>query len=258
MSDWIKIEKILPDKMEVLQLASIIGIDEDAVVGKLFRFWVWVDSNMKTCNASGVTYSMIDRIANCAGFAEGLVKVGWLEGREGRLSIPNFDRHFGQTAKTRAVTNKRVKLHREAAKTQQEKCNDASVTCVTPQALPDKIREYINTTTTSSAQERAGGVEQVEPYPLSVEEVAAYMRGLPLCGLRGDDLLECASKYFLEMEECGWLTKRGLPVAKWRPGAEKYATAWRGNLSKQPPGGPSGRKTQTKQHKNLTEDDYEL
>ena len=37
--DWIKIEENTPDKPEVHKMASILGIDPDAVVGKLVRVW---------------------------------------------------------------------------------------------------------------------------------------------------------------------------------------------------------------------------
>ena len=35
--DWIKVEHTTPDKPEVVKLADMIGIDQDAVVGKLLR-----------------------------------------------------------------------------------------------------------------------------------------------------------------------------------------------------------------------------
>lgn len=262
MFDWIKIEKTLPDKLEVLQMAATLEIDEDAVVGKLIRFWRWVDDNLADCNAPSVTYSVIDRIANCKNFAKALVAVGWLEGREGRLTIPHFNRHFGQTAKTRAVTNKRVARHRAANKTalgSGQNCNGCGVSDVTLNALPEEEEEYNITTTTTTARENANEcVRQVEPYPRNVAEVAEFMRGLPLCGLRGADLEECASKYFSEMEERGWLTKHGLPVAKWTRGAERYVTAWKANLGKLPPGGKGRQKSQIIQPKQLTDEDYML
>lgn len=258
MFDWIKIEKTLPDKLEVLQMAANLEIDEDAVVGKLIRFWRWVDDNLADCNAPSVTYSVIDRIANCKNFAKALVAVGWLEGREGRLTIPHFNRHFGQTAKTRAVTNKRVARHRAANKTalgSGQNCNGSGVSDVTLNALPEE--EYnITTTTTTTARENANEcVRKVEPYPRNAAEVAEFMRGLPLCGLRGADLEECANKYFLEMEERGWLTNHGFPVAKWKSGAEKYVTAWRTNLGKQQ---KCALNKQSKQPKKLTDEDYML
>lgn len=136
--DWIKIEHTTPDKPEVVKLAVILGIDQDAVVGKLLRLWIWVDQQSISGNAITVTNSFIDRLTFSPGFAVGLVKVGWLSGREGLLTIPNFDRHNGQTAKNRAVTNERVANHRKNK-------NGNTVTDVTDEALekslPEKRRE---------------------------------------------------------------------------------------------------------------------
>ena len=39
--DWIKVEDCLPDKPEVVGIADYMGIDQDAVVGKLIRLWAW-------------------------------------------------------------------------------------------------------------------------------------------------------------------------------------------------------------------------
>ncbi|HDV0969774.1 TPA: hypothetical protein RHZ68_000076 [Escherichia coli] len=36
-SSWIKVEVITPDKPEIFQIAEILGIDPDAVLGKLVR-----------------------------------------------------------------------------------------------------------------------------------------------------------------------------------------------------------------------------
>lgn len=124
--NWIKVGHATPDKPEVVQLAYILEIDQDAAFGKCVRLWIWADQQSVDGNALSVTHSFLDRLVFCNGFAKALVKVGWLDGRDGRLSIPNFDRHNGQSAKKRAQTTKRVANHRNAS----------SVT----EALPDKIR----------------------------------------------------------------------------------------------------------------------
>jgi hypothetical protein len=136
--DWIKMEMATPDKPEVFAIADRLGIDPDAVVGKLVRLWVWADNQSLSGNALTVTFVTLDRITFCSGFAAALVSVGWLNGEDGNLSLPNFDRHYGKTAKARAVTGKRVSNHRA-------NCNGDTVTDVTPLALPEKRREEKNT-----------------------------------------------------------------------------------------------------------------
>lgn len=140
--DWIKVEHTTPDKPEVVKLAGILGIDQDAVVGKLLRLWIWADQQSVSGNAITVTNSFLDRLVFCPGFAAGLVKVGWLNGREGLLSIPNFDRHNGQTAKNRANTNRRVANSRKAHNERVTKTCNANVTLGALQKpLPEKRRE---------------------------------------------------------------------------------------------------------------------
>lgn len=137
--DWIKFEHATPDKPEVIQMATALRIDQDAVVGKLLRLWIWADQQTIDGNALSVTSSFVDRITFCPGFADVLRTVGWLEGRDGHLLIPNFERHNGQTAKQRANTAKRVKKSR--------KRNGATVTESAPKALPEKRREEKRTHT---------------------------------------------------------------------------------------------------------------
>jgi hypothetical protein len=117
--DWIKAEHTLPDKPEVVAMASMLDIDQDAVVGKLLRLWIWADQQFKTetitkqsCNGMTVTKTFIDRVTLCNGFTEALRSVGWLTGTDGHLILPNFDRHNGTTAKERASTYRRVKESR--------------------------------------------------------------------------------------------------------------------------------------------------
>ena len=113
--DWIKVESATPDKPEMVRMAQLLEIDQDSVVGKCLRVWIWADQQSRDGNALSVTDAFLDRLTFCPGFAVALRKVGWLTGREGHLSVPNFDRHNGQTAKKRALTSKRVSKTRNAA-----------------------------------------------------------------------------------------------------------------------------------------------
>lgn len=122
--DWIKIEHVTPDKPEIDQLANILGIDHDAVTGKLIRLWVWADQQSLNGYAQSVTHSGLDRITFCPGFAKALEQVGWLESEEGQIRFPNFDFHNGKTAKQRALANKR----KAESRAKRDKCHDYSVT----------------------------------------------------------------------------------------------------------------------------------
>lgn len=224
--DWIKVEHTTPDKPEVVKLAGILGIDQDAVVGKLLRLWIWADQQSVSGNAITVTNSFLDRLVFCPGFAAGLVKVGWLNGREGLLSIPNFDRHNGQSAKNRANTNRRVANSRKAHHERVAKtCNENVTLEPLQKPLPEKRRED-NTTTTTTGRE-------VCQFPKDVSEVDRFMDAQVLHPL-GDELTRCAERFFNEQSAVGWRNRHGVPLADWRPMARQYAATWARNNADAP------------------------
>lgn len=137
--DWIKMEAATPDKPEVWQMADDLDIDPDAVVGKLFRVWLWFDQHTENGNAPNVTCSLLDRSVGVKGFCEAMIKAGWMHRDDDHVSLPNFERHNGKTAKNRALTAKRVSRHKR-------KSNDPGNGEVTRDALPreEKRREEKN------------------------------------------------------------------------------------------------------------------
>lgn len=225
--DWIKVEHTTPDKPEVVKLAGILGIDQDAVVGKLLRLWIWADQQSVSGNAITVTNSFLDRLVFCPGFAAGLVKVGWLNGREGLFSIPNFDRHNGQSAKNRANTNRRVANSRKAHHERVAKtCNENVTLEPLQKPLPEKRREDNTTTTTTTGRE-------VCQFPKDVTEVDRFMAAQVLHPL-GDELTRCAERFFNEQSAVGWRNRHGVPLADWRPMARQYAATWARNNADAP------------------------
>lgn len=144
--DWIKVESATPDKPELSIMADSLGIDQDAVFGKLFRVWAWADQNIDIDgNGEGnddsvtvrVTKTLIDRIALCPGFAAAMQAVGWLLDDGGEMTLPNFRRHNGKSAKNRSVTAKRVaKFKNKGNDKGNDKGNGASVTKNNKDALP--------------------------------------------------------------------------------------------------------------------------
>ncbi len=137
--DWIKLQKDTPDKPEVLAIASRLDLDPDAVVGKLVRIWSWFDTHTVNGNAASVTFSYIDRLTGVTGFAEQVALVGWLCQNGHELSLPNFEFHNGETAKTRALGKNRTEKHRSNASVNGKR-NDQSVT----KPSPEKRREEKN------------------------------------------------------------------------------------------------------------------
>jgi len=106
--DWIKFETSTSDKPEVFIMAASLEIDPDAVVGKLLRVWKWFDEHTEKGNAPSVSKMLLDRVTGVNKFCDAMIGANWMNEENGQISLPNFDRHNGQTAKTRCLTAKRV------------------------------------------------------------------------------------------------------------------------------------------------------
>lgn len=134
--DWLKFEKATPDKPEVFAIAARLDMDPDAVVGKLIRVWSWFDTHTVDGNGRGVTPALLDRVAGVAGFVKAMASEGWVAVTPDGVSLPNFDRHTGETSKSRALGAKRASDHRA-------KSNAPTVTSSVTEASPreEKRRE---------------------------------------------------------------------------------------------------------------------
>lgn len=110
--EWIKMRNDLAEDPAVISMAARFGVDEDMIVGKLHRLWSWADRQSRDGHAAGVTNVWIDRYIRLDGFAEAMVEVRWLAIDETGITFPNFDRHNGETAKSRALGAKRKQKQR--------------------------------------------------------------------------------------------------------------------------------------------------
>lgn len=155
--DWMKVEVSLPDKAEVWAIADEIGIDPDAVVGKLFRVWRWFDAHTTNGNALSVTKKLLDREVGVTGFMDAMQNNGWLELDGNEVRIPNFDRHNSKSAKNRALGRKRVEKHRNAQ----------SVTDALPEKRREETEKEVHTSTAARFDEWWG------VYPKKVEKKKA-------------------------------------------------------------------------------------
>lgn len=161
-------------------MADALRLDQDAIVGKLIRVWSWADQNSVNGSAVKVSAAFLDRLTAKKGFAAAMRSVGWLSGEDGNLSLSNFERHNGETAKARAETNRRVANHRQR--------NAATVTDVTQtplqtalqKPLPEKRREEIEKSITNiapgSGALAAGNQPPPPPPPPPVEPPAKPKR----------------------------------------------------------------------------------
>lgn len=128
MSFWIKRDKSLTSKPEVLQIASRLNIDRWSAAGRCEDVWSWADEHTENGHASGVTKVFIDQLVACDGFADAMVLVGWLHIDSNGVTIPNFDRHNGKSAKKRASDAERQKKSRDKSRKECDKNHDEGAT----------------------------------------------------------------------------------------------------------------------------------
>lgn len=223
MSPWIKIEHTTPDKPEVVTIATTLGIDPDAVVGKLVRLWIWADQNCCTGNNVRVTAAFLDRITYQPGFAAALREAGWLTGEDGNLVFMGFDRHNGTSSKARAETNRRVARHR----------NKKAVTDVTEgvlqKPLPEEEEEEEVTTTTTTTRapvlNRGCSLDEARDYATTFNAGKGQASGLRIA-------MPVVTLWHNEREKVGWITVKGqleIPIANWQADLESFAQRYAQN-----------------------------
>lgn len=140
--EWIKWIKGLANKREVLLISAELGIDRHEVAGRLMVLWEWCDENITEHEVDEKGNAMvtlgalpertINSIVGVTGFAEAMANAQWLRLANTGATFPNFARHNGETAKSRALTAKRVARHKQ-------KGNASANDEVTPPALPNAL-----------------------------------------------------------------------------------------------------------------------
>ena len=199
--DWLKFEKATLDKPEIFEMAGMLGIDPDAVIGKLLRVWDWFDDQSQNGCAPVTLAAQLNRNTGVTGFVDAMRAVGWIIIESDKLRIPNFERHNGQSAKTRSLSAKRM------AKSRGKSCAnsyDDSVTSSATKAQPEKRREEKSIITLASNNKAKGDLAELKSYALEI-------------GLTESD----GESMFDHWESNGW--KNGSSASKdWKAGMRKW------------------------------------
>lgn len=111
--EWIKMRCDLADDPAVIAMASALACQEQLVVGCLHKLWSWASLHTADGNARGVTSEWVDRFIGMSGFAQAMADQDWLCITSEGLTFPKFDVHNSESAKKRALTNRRVAKHRK-------------------------------------------------------------------------------------------------------------------------------------------------
>lgn len=196
--DWVKWEKGLENKPEVVRMASFLGKSRKEVAVDCMNFWGWADENIPEDSISengsafvtlsplaGDNMAFIDAVVGTPLFADSMSRVGWLRCRDERVEFPNFGRHNGETAKTRArnAKNQKKKRLKEEPKTP----------VIDVQAIPPTVKKVTkksprigDKTVTRGEERRVGSSNEETNTPLIPQGGDARVTFLEVDG----DLLE--------------------------------------------------------------------
>lgn len=131
---WIKMRTDLIGDPRVIQISRLLGIDEVTVIGHLYAFWSWADSHIVADGSSdghaiGVTPEWLDAHLRCPGFSQAMLDVEWVTFKSGGgITIPDFDVHMSDSAKTRSLASERKRRQRAGVTVMSRSKRDKSVT----------------------------------------------------------------------------------------------------------------------------------
>lgn len=222
---WIKFETSTSDKPEVWFIADRLGIDPDAVVGKLLRIWAWFDDHTEKGNAPSVTKALLDRRVGVTGFCDAMIEAGWMLEEDGFVLLPHFDRHNGKTAKSRVLTAKRVASHKKSNADGNAKGNAASVTSALPRR-EEKRRDNIELSKDSSCVEHGSA-----PACGSQDSGFVFAMQSGAWHLPERKLAEYTSTYKLDvrreiLKAAQWLRDNKERRPRTGTGVQKFLTRW--------------------------------
>ncbi len=111
--DWMQIDCDLPEKLEVINIAHESGVDIDTVIGRIVRFWRWVERHFNGPTLESANVRTVSAL--CGGdenFWRAVEKEKWILFGDNSVSIPGYKKRFSKSAKRRALDAKRKSAKR--------------------------------------------------------------------------------------------------------------------------------------------------
>lgn len=241
MASWVKIVNTLPRSRSIYALMRKLRCKRQAALGLAVDWLCWLDVN-STNGETGMLDDEISDVLGWQGAAEALSAIGWVSHDEqGYVVALDFEKHNGETAKKRAEDAERQRKSRG----KRDKCHGKSVTDVTAETRPDKIREdksnievehYTQDREPNAEAARAGAVPAQAPAegggneapghrlrPADAGEVEAHLSGLAVLKLTPAERQKAALLFFNEMESVGWIDPKGRAIRDWKTSACNFA-----------------------------------
>jgi hypothetical protein len=237
MADWLKLNHPLVRSPKIRRLARVLGCSQLEVLGLLVKWLVLVDEQTTDGN-TGASVEDIDDELGMERAVDGLIAIGWAElDDDGTVCAVDFGKHCGDTAKARALNarnNQTYRARKNASKNHAPVIEDNHAPVIEDNHAPviesnHQKRKEENRIINSSddefikpSQSRAGARE----LPEDEKVVLHFMKNQAICGIRGEALESCAASFFDEMDACGWVNGKGVPVTNWQSQARSYLRKW--------------------------------
>lgn len=228
MADWLKLNHPLVRSPKIRRLARVLGCSQLEVLGLLVKWLVLIDEQTVDGN-TGADVDDIDDELGRVGAVDGLVVIGWAEiNDDGFVCAVDFGKHCGETAKGRAMNarnNQTYRARKNAIKNHGGVIENNHGGVIENAHQKRKEENRINSSDDEfikPSQSRAGARE----LPTDEKVVLHFMKNQAICGIRGEALESCAASFFDEMDACGWVNGKGVPVTNWQSQARSYLRKW--------------------------------
>ncbi len=111
--EWMQIDCDLPEKREVINIMCATGSELDATIGRLIRFWRWVERHFSGPTMLSANVRTVSAL--CGGdenFWKAVEHEGWISFDESGVTIPGYIKRFSKSAKRRSLDARRKSANR--------------------------------------------------------------------------------------------------------------------------------------------------
>ena len=182
--DWFKVEHATLRKPEILEAAEYLNLGRRETLGIFLEYFAWLDQNLReSCNGtvSHITRKSLEDSLGCAGFTAMLEAIGWAKFDDAAhtLTVKNWARHNGSTAKSRALVRDRVAKHRNANTVTSGNASGNA------RPLPEKRREEVDSRSKTMLTLGNGSSESPpasgqKPFHIIAQAIKPEPKGKPL------------------------------------------------------------------------------
>lgn len=129
--EWMKVEKVTPDKPEIAILARKLGVSIGDAFMAWFRVYAWADGMTCPGLVPNLSLTEVDQLAHAPPrTAEHLAskEIGWMRAGPEGVHFSKWDRHNGKSAKARALESEKKRNQRVKGGELSRDCHDVSGT----------------------------------------------------------------------------------------------------------------------------------